>query len=236
MVAFGAGSYAYTTATSSIACTSTTFNGDPAPNLLKSCYVASLGGPSGYTACAAENGTCSFSGYGRNVAYGANGAFNYQVRSASTACTNGQFGDPLPGVVKNCYLPPAGAPGSGWTQCATEGGSCAAVAGQPVAYGAYGAFNRVTATGSMACSNATFGDPINGEAKACYTRSGNPPGYGTTCASEGGPCAFTGMQTVAYGARGVFLYRSFTGGAACTSTTFGSDPLPGVAKSCYLTP
>jgi hypothetical protein len=34
----------------------------------------------------------------------------------------------------------------------------------------------------------------------------------------------------------VFVYRSFSGGAACTSTAFGGDPLPGAAKSCYLTP
>jgi hypothetical protein len=236
MVAFGAGSYAYKTATSSTACTTAAFNGDPAPNLLKSCYVAPLGGPGGYTACAAENGTCSFTGYGRNIAYGANGGFSYQVRSSGTVCTNGQFGDPMPNVVKNCYLPPAGAPGSGWTSCASEGGTCAALSGQPVAYGAYGAFKYATATGNTACSNATFGDPVNGEAKACYTRTGGPPGYGTTCAAEGGTCAFTGQRTVAYGARGVFLYRSFSGGTACTSAAFGTDPLPGAAKSCYLTP
>lgn len=236
MVAYGAGTYAYRTATSGTACTNTAFFGDPAPNLVKSCYVAPLGGPSGYTACAAENGTCTFTGFGRNIAYGANGAFNYQVRSASTACTNSQFGDPLPNVVKNCYLPPAGAPGSGWTQCAVEGGTCAALSGQRVAYGAYGAFNYATATGNMSCSNATFGDPVNGEAKACYTRVGSPPGYGTTCAAEGGMCAFAGTQTVAYGARGVFVYRSFTSSTACSSTAFGGDPLPGVAKSCYLTP
>jgi hypothetical protein len=96
MVAYGAGTYAYRTATANTACTNTAFLGDPAPNILKSCYVAPLGGPAGYTACAAENGTCSFTGYGRNIAYGANGAFNAQVRSTSTACTNNQFGDPLP--------------------------------------------------------------------------------------------------------------------------------------------
>ena len=237
MVAYGAGSYAYKTATSSAACTNTNFNGDPAANLVKSCYVAALGGPNGYTTCAAENGTCTFTGYGRNIAYGANGAFNYQVRATSTPCTNTQFGDPLPNVAKNCYLPPAGAPGTGWTPCATEGGTCATLAGQPVAYGAYGAFAYTTATGNTTCSNTTFGgDPVPNEAKACYTRNDNPPGYGTTCAAENGTCTFTGPQTVAYGARGAFVYRTFTGSTACTTTAFGSDPLPNVAKSCHLTP
>src|SRR5258706_16345383 len=37
-----------------------------------------------------------------------------------------------------------------------------------VAYGANGAFNYKTATGSIACNNATFGDPIFGTVKACY--------------------------------------------------------------------
>ena len=156
--------------------------------------------------------------------------------SARVTCSNGTYGDALPGDVKNCYLPPAGAPGSGWTQCATEAGTCAAVSGQRIAYGAYGAFNYTTATGDTSCSNATFGDPIANEAKACYTRTGSPAGYGTTCAAEGGTCAFSGTQTVAYGARGVFLYKTFAGSAACTTAAFGSDPLFGVAKSCYLTP
>ena len=237
MVAYGAGSYAYKTATSSVACSNTAFNGDPAQNLVKSCYVAPLGGPSGYTACAAEDGTCSFTGYGRAIAYGANGAFNRQLRTAGTPCTNAQFGDPLPNVVKNCYLPPAGAPGSGWTQCSTEGGTCSALAGQPIAYGAYGAFDYSTAAGNTACSNATFGgDPVPGEAKACYTRNDNPPGFGTTCAAENGTCTFSGAQTVAYGARGAFVYQTFTGSAACTTAAFGTDPLPGAGKSCHLTP
>ena len=237
MVAYGAGSYAYKTATSSTACSNAAFNGDPAQNLAKSCYVAPLGGPSGYTACAAENGTCTFTGYGRNIAYGANGAFNRQVRSTSTPCTNAQFGDPLANVVKNCYLPPAGGPGTGWTQCATEAGTCAALAGQPIAYGAYGAFNYATAAGNTTCANATFGgDPIPGEAKACYTRNDNPPGFGTTCATENGTCTFSGTQTVAYGARGAFVYRTFTGSTACTTTAFGTDPLPNAVKSCHVTP
>ena len=236
-VAYGAGTYTFKTATSATACTNDAFGTDPATNLLKSCYVAPLGGPAGYTACAAENGTCSFTGYGRNVAYGANGAFTYRVFSTGTPCTNAVFGDPIANVAKSCYIAPAGAPAGGWSQCAGEGGSCPTVSGQPVAYGAYGAFRYATAAGNIGCSNASFGgDPIPGEAKACYTRDGSPPGYSTSCAGEGATCAFTGQRTVAYGARGAFVYRTFTGGTPCTTAAFGTDPLNGVAKSCYLTP
>src|SRR6266511_1941074 len=51
-----------------------------------------------------------------------------------------RFGDPIVGVAKWCHLPPAGAPSGGWSQCAAETGVCAAVSGQPIACGAYGAF------------------------------------------------------------------------------------------------
>jgi hypothetical protein len=234
MVAYGAGTYTYKTANASTACTSAAFNGDPAPNLAKSCYVAPAGGPSGYAQCAAEDGTCGFTG-SRNVAYGANGAFNNRLLSGGTACTNAVFGDPLNGVAKSCYLPPAGGPAGGWTQCAAESGTCPAASGQPVAYGAYGAFAYATATGNMSCTNATFGDPIPNTVKACYTRTGGPNGYATTCATESGTCTFSGTQTVAYGARGRYVFRTFTSTAACTTAAFGSDPLFGVQKSCYLT-
>jgi hypothetical protein len=236
-VAYGAGNYTFRTATSSTACTNEAFGLDPAANLLKSCYVAPLGGPAGYTVCAAENGTCSVTGYGRTIAYGANGAFMYRVFSASTPCTNAVFGDPIGNVAKSCYVATAGPPTGGWSQCAGEGGTCPAVNGQPVAYGAYGAFKYTTATGNIGCSNASFGgDPIPGEAKACYTKDGAPPGYSTSCAGEGATCGFTGQRTIAYGARGAFVYRTFTGGTPCTTAAFGTDPLNGVSKSCYLTP
>ena len=234
-VAYGAGTYTYKTATGSTACTNASFGGDPASNLLKSCYVADAGGPPGYTACAAEGGTCAVPGYNRDVAYGANGNFAHQVTNGSVPCTNAHFGDPIDGVAKSCYLPPAGAPAGGWTKCADQNGTCAAVAGQPVMYGAYGAFTTATATGDTACTDATFGDPISGESKACYSATGGPVGYATNCSAEGGTCAFSGQQTVAYGARGRFLYKAFSGGASCTTAAFGTDPLPNVSKSCYLT-
>ena len=234
-VAYGAGTYRYKTVTDSTACTNTAFGGDPASDLVKSCYVADAGGPPGYTVCAAEGANCSVPGYNRDVAYGANGNFAHQVTNGSVACTNAHFGDPIDGVAKSCYLPPAGGPPGGWTKCADQNGTCAAAAGQPVMYGAFGAFATATATGNTPCTDATFGDPISGESKSCYTATGGPPGYATACSAEGGTCAFSGQRTVAYGARGSFLYKSFTGGTGCTTAAFGTDPLPGVSKSCYLT-
>ncbi|MBB5867833.1 hypothetical protein F4553_001212 [Allocatelliglobosispora scoriae] len=237
VVAYGAGGYAYKLVSSPVTCGAAAFGGDPAYGVTKSCYVAPAGGPSGYTLCAAENGTCS-TGDIRMVAYGVNGAFVYRLANGSVACGNGAFGDPAYGVAKSCYSAPVGGPGSGWTSCAGEGGNCSAAAGQVVAYGANGAFTVATTTGgSTTCGPAAFSDPIYGVAKSCYLRTGAPSGYATSCAAaESGTCAFTGVRTVAYGAAGRFVYRSFTGGTPCAITVFGTDPIYGVAKNCYLTP
>lgn len=235
-VAYGAGTYTYKTVTDSTACTSASFGGDPAANLVKSCYVADAGGPPGYTVCSAEGGTCAVPGYNRDITYGANGNFAHQVTNGSVACTNAHFGDPVDGVAKSCYVAPAGGPPGGWTKCAEQNGTCPAVAGQPVMYGGYGAFTTITATGDTPCTDATFGDPIPGESKACHTSTAGPPGYATVCSAEEGTCGFSGQRTVAYGARGRFVYKAFTGGTRCTTGAIGTDPLPGVRKTCYLTP
>jgi hypothetical protein len=236
-VAYGAGTYAFRTVNSGTACTTDAFRGDPVPQTRKACYIAPDGPPPGYVQCASEGATCSITG-NRTIAYGANGVFVTRLFSSSTSCNNDVFGDPIGGVVKACYVAQAGPPPGGWTQCASDGSTCQAAKGQPIAYGAVGRFRYVTATGDTACAAAGFGgDPVPGEPKACYTRSAaTPPGFATTCAAEGATCAFSGQRTVAYGTRGGYLYRTFSGGTPCTTAAFGADPVEGVAKSCYLTP
>jgi hypothetical protein len=236
VIAFGAGAYVYKTTSAATTCNAASFGGtDPAYGVLKYCYLAPSGGPSGYTSCAAENGTCTVSGT-REVAYGLNGAFRFQVVTGSVACTSAAFGtDPLSGTAKSCYAAPTGAPAGTWTQCATESNACSVTGAQPIAYGANGAFWLGTSNGSTTCGNTTLGiDPIYNVAKACYTYAGAPPGFGTLCSAENATCSFSGQKTVAYGADGDYVYRTFTGGTACTNTAFGTDPLYNVAKSCYL--
>lgn len=61
------------------------------------------GGPSGYTYCAGENQTYTFT-QTVDVAYGANGSYNYKTGVTGTiAFNNATFGDPIPGVVKSGY-------------------------------------------------------------------------------------------------------------------------------------
>jgi hypothetical protein len=68
---------------------------------------------------------------------------------------------------------PGFAPPSGLTQCANENATCTIPAGRTVTvyYGANNRFySRMGVTGSIACNNATFGDPIVGTFKACRYR------------------------------------------------------------------
>ena len=54
-----------------------------------------------WTYCAAENGTCSFSGT-RDVRYGTATSFVTKTFTGSVKCSNAVFGDPAHGVVKSC--------------------------------------------------------------------------------------------------------------------------------------
>ncbi len=233
VMAYGAGTYAYRAVGATTTCSNAAF-GDPAFNLRKSCYLAPAGAPSGYTSCASENGTCTFSGT-REVAFGRDGAFQFTSAIGSIACANTEFGaDPLPGVAKNCYVASADTPPGDWTPCATENSSCAVTGSQPLAFGANGAYWTTKSNGTTNCALGTFGvDPIFKVVKSCYSSSGSPPGFGAQCAAENGVCTFTGTQTVAFGADGDFVYRTFTGSAPCDNTAF-PDPIFKVVKACYL--
>ena len=62
--------------------------------------------PSTYnsTACASENGSCTLTD-ARLVAYGANNQYNIKAFAAGTfSCSNAEFGDPLVGKGKDCYV------------------------------------------------------------------------------------------------------------------------------------
>ncbi len=79
--------------------------GDPIPGTRKACYYKlKSGGPPGYSYCADEGGRCDFNGYYADVAYGANGKFNYKYNVMNGIdCNNTVFGDPIWGVRKACY-------------------------------------------------------------------------------------------------------------------------------------
>jgi hypothetical protein len=196
------------------------------------------GVPAGFTRCAGEAERCVFTGT-RTTAYGsgtAAGSYRYRVATGGIDCGIVAFGgDPTVGVLKSCYVAPVGGP-QGYSSCATEGGVCPVTGPTTVAYGAVGAFaDRLVTADSAACTNNAFGtDPIYGVAKACYLAPNGGPAGWAACATEGGTCTPGAARTVVYGARGAFYARWETGPVSCTSTAFGGDPIPGVVKACYL--
>ena len=194
------------------------------------------GVPAGFTRCAGEGSRCAFTGT-RVVTYGAAGSFRTRTATDGTDCGIVAFGgDPTVGVLKSCYVAPPGGP-TGSTACAVEGATCTVNTPTLIAYGANGAFAyRLVSGGGVSCTNTAFGgDPLYGVAKGCHLApAGGPVGW-SACAAENGTCAPGGAgRVVAFGARGAFVTRWQTGPLSCTSTTFGTDPIPNVPKSCYV--
>jgi hypothetical protein len=102
-VAYGAGKrFVYKVNPGPFVCDATTFGSDPAPGREKACYYSSYGPAFSSTRGGplVEGETGNVTG---NVAYGANGVFNFKTYPAgftSITCDDATFGDPLPGVAK----------------------------------------------------------------------------------------------------------------------------------------
>jgi hypothetical protein len=198
--------------------------------------------PAGYTRCASEGQTCSFSGTA-NVVYGARSTWSSpRSYTGGTACGNAVFGDPLYGVPKACYYQagatpaPAGDAPAGYTLCASEGQTCSFSSQADVVYGARGTWsNPRSFTGGTACSNAVFGDPLYGVPKACYQRAAattpfslmvtasaggsvnSSPG-GIQCAGATCSAAFAQGSSVALTATPAAGYAFSGWGGACSGT------------------
>lgn len=214
------GSFLYRTsgfpAGNTIPCTPAFFGGDPAPGVVKTCYVAN------YSFHIAE-GASTFTE--RNIAYGANGVFNFKAINGNYTCNNATFGDPLPGVAKACY---AALPD--YFVAAQEGGTMSGLFKAPIAYGANGRFVYTIGNGSVACNSASFGsDPVFGVVKSCYKLAV------PFIADEGSSVNQSQAFTYWYGSglNGLFITAALPGNGICSSANFGGDPHPGVFKHCY---
>ena len=88
-------------------------------------------------------------------------------------CNNSVFGDPAVGVDKVCafssivLITPAPKPLSIWITCAAEDGNCSFDGTTEIRYGANNNYSTKTATTTITCNNATFGDPVVGLDKIC---------------------------------------------------------------------
>lgn len=92
-------------------------------------YGGGSSGVSAWTYCTGENSVCNIQGV-NDVAYGAQNSWAYiQNVRGPINCNNNTFGDPIPGIVKECWYKPArGGPGGGRRdviriQSATYGGN-----------------------------------------------------------------------------------------------------------------
>jgi hypothetical protein len=134
--------------------------------------------PTTWTPCAAEGGTCSFSGT-QQVRYGANNSYVTKTFTGSAVCNNSNFGDPAPGYAKSCAISgtptttsptptpvPTPAPAT-WTNCSGENGTCSFSGTRQVRYGANNSYSTKTFIGAASCNNGTFGDPAPGYVKSC---------------------------------------------------------------------
>lgn len=177
--------YVTKTVTGPVACTNAVF-GDPAPNYGKSCSigvtpVASTSPTTTWTVCAKEDGNCVFSGTAE-VRYGTDTKYFTKTLPGPVACTNAVFGDPMPDYAKSCKVgtvsntpttSPTTNPSSpstsptAWTVCASEGGTCSVSGTSEVRYGTATKYVTKTVTGSVACTNAVFGDPAPNYGKSC---------------------------------------------------------------------
>ena len=114
-IAFGTGStWVMETFLKDIECTTAVF-GDPAPGKAKACRVltSASGGTNTplpqerteqspkWIGCALEGKFCGFDGR-RRVAFGKGNRWNYAFYEGGVACTVAKFGDPAPGLVKEC--------------------------------------------------------------------------------------------------------------------------------------
>jgi hypothetical protein len=193
--------------------------------------------PPGYSFCVREGQTCQVSGIA-DVAFGAGGKFHFKDGvSGSIACTDAMFGDPDLGVAKSCYTAPDPNPGPGYSFCTKEGQTCRVSGLARVAFGADGKFYfKDGVSGSIACTDAVFGDPDFGVVKSCYAAPDSGPAGYSFCTPEGQTCYVSGVADVAFGAGGKFYFKDgVSGSIACTDAVFG-DPDYGVVKSCYTIP
>lgn len=266
LVRFGTpdGRYAFRVAQGQQPCTVDAFGSDPAPGVRKQCEVSrgwrndpryrgwrdrdgafnpqglngsgSAAAQSVWRYCANEGGDCLVKGQTR-VRFGVGGRYNTLTVADRVVCNVSTFRDPAPGQAKVCEYEETG---PAWVVCANEGDTCRLPTAAPmtVRYGANGQYAERQATGSIACNNGQFGDPVRGTAKQCEYRTGAGTAASglpwEACAREGGQCNFRGAAMLRYGAGGRYAYLEANDGIACRNDSFGGDPAPGVSKQCEV--
>ncbi|MFD0673080.1 chitobiase/beta-hexosaminidase C-terminal domain-containing protein [Cohnella sp. GCM10027633] len=219
--------------------------------------VDSTGGPEGYTYCANEFGSCTFTGIA-SVAYGASGNFLYGSFENSAVCSLNNFegSDPAYNIPKKCYFKKMTGAIVAKPEFSLADGIYSAVQSVTISSTTAGAEIRYTTDGSNPTASSTlyagpisvgatstikaiaFKEDMNDSvvATANYTIVLGAGDY-VYCADEFGVCTFSGNAIMAYGANGSFLYEVYSGPTTCYAASFGGiDPAFNTPKKCYYLP
>ncbi|PWK72679.1 hypothetical protein C8K44_105120 [Aminobacter sp. AP02] len=131
--------------------------------------------------CASEGGTCRLP-FPAEVVYGAQGMTTSRfIDGPAVRCSNRVFGDPAPGLRKECYVVQRGRGGyddgeygeprrKRWVVCANENQFCDFYGRKRVRYGTIGQYEEGVFRDGVDCDNDTFGDPVPGTRKRCYVQ------------------------------------------------------------------
>lgn len=159
-----------------VTCLPATFGSDPVPYVTKNCsyVITAIASSASGIICGQQGDLCTLPpGTVATVSYGANG--NYVSKagmSGSVSCntaalgssTSAASGNSCNYIVTSVALPPTA------TSCASENNACTIPTGAvaTVMYGANGSYiSKPGLTGSVACGNSTFGDPLPYYGKSC---------------------------------------------------------------------
>jgi hypothetical protein len=221
--------------------------GNPVQSTSKACYVPVRNivelPEAGYKECAKEGEKCEITG--KNKVYfgfkgdNLNDFYSKDVKGTFECATN-QFGDPVPGKDKKCYVPDKQVTKlpTGYDPCAVEGDMCNNNIGESlVYYGAGDKFYSKKKSGPFVCDSDEFGNPNPTANKVCYlpTKPNSVPAaeYYVKCGDENSLCNNEGTNLVYYGTKNKFNKREMTGQFKCSDLIFGN--LPGdQQKSCYV--
>jgi hypothetical protein len=190
------------------------------------------------TALAVEGATFTV-GASTIVRFGAGTQWIEKKVIGTATCSNTFFGtDPAPGILKSCVVgnatTPPPTPGS---SLASEGATFAVNAATLIRYGTSTRWIEKTVTGTGTCSNAFFGnDPAPGFLKSCVVgdATNTSPTPGLFLASENATFSVATTTLVRYGTYRHWIEKTLTGKAICSNAFFGSDPAPGLLKSCVV--
>ncbi len=227
------GQYEYRDVNGGVPCNNRTF-GDPAPGQAKRCevLVQGMGGGApdsidnaGWTSCAPEGAICRVPG-SRRVRFGANGVYAYRMGSGAVGCDVRTFGDPTPGVRKVCQYEAAASNGTPYGNDSAYGEAWPSRGRWPQGQG--GGWGQPAYPGQGYPEQGYPTDPSSRE-----------PGLGDmrgwrVCATENQWCSFSGVREVRYGADMQFVAVRARNGMQCSNEAFGTDPLPGVPKACFV--